>query len=537
MLASDKIVILSGPICSGKSALANALAKKFELLHFKSTDLVRENKRSGPIDREALQRHGRKLDKTRGSNWLCDEISKKLKGKRRGFILDSARTREQINAFRDTYQRKVIHVHLFASNDACKERWEAKPYKNEGRGVTCYEDTQRDAIERNINSLKESADITIDTERCDKSDVLERVSSLLGLYGRSYERLVDVLIGGQYGSEGKGNIAAYLAPEYDYLVRVGGPNAGHKVKTAAQKSYTFHQLPSGTAHSNAKLVIGPGAVINPEILLKEIKTNEIGIDRLFIDPNAMLISDEDRESEKKLVDDIASTGSGTGYAAARRIMYRGQPSRVKLVNEHPQLKKFAKPALDVFDDAFRHGKKIFLEGTQGTGLSLYHGHYPHVTSRDTTVSGCLAEAGISSSRVRRVIMVCRTYPIRVADSDAGRTSGPMSKEVTREELARRSGLPLEELEELTSTTLRPRRIGEFDWTLLRKSTSLNAPTDIALTFADYLTIKNQKARRFELLHPDTIHFIEEIERFTSAPVSLISTRFHHERSIIDRRSW
>jgi adenylosuccinate synthase len=87
-----------------------------------------------------------------------------------------------------------------------------------------------------------------------------------------------------------------------------------------------------------------------------------------------------------------------------------------------------------------------------------------------------------------------------------------------------------------SRTHRRRRVGEFDWALLRRSASLNGPTDIALTFVDYISAMNRAARRFEQLTPETIRFIEEIERVAEAPVSLISTRFHF-RSIIDRRSW
>ena len=159
------------------------------------------------------------------------------------------------------------------------------------------------------------------------------------------------------------------------------------------------------------------------------------------------------------------------------------------------------------------------------------------TSRDTTVAGCLSEAGISPSRVRRVIMVVRSYPIRVQDP-AGSTSGRMSQELSWSEISRRSNVPLSELRrtEKTSTTDRKRRVAEFDWELLRRAASLNGPTDVALTFSDYLSVKNRDARRFEQLSEETIRFIEEIERVAGAPVSLISTRFH-SRSIIDRRSW
>ena len=160
-----------------------------------------------------------------------------------------------------------------------------------------------------------------------------------------------------------------------------------------------------------------------------------------------------------------------------------------------------------------------------------------MTSRDTSVGGCLSEAGISPSRVRKVVVVCRTFPIRVQSPDGG-TSGRLSQEISWENIAKRSGIKLAQLvkSERTSTTNRARRVGEFDWALLRKASALNGPTDIALTFTDYLDRRNEDARRYEQLQPDTIKFIEEVERVAAAPVSLISTRFDF-RSIIDRRSW
>jgi adenylosuccinate synthase len=114
----------------------------------------------------------------------------------------------------------------------------------------------------------------------------------------------------------------------------------------------------------------------------------------------------------------------------------------------------------------------------------------------------------------------------------------MGTEISWAEVARRSGIPVQKLRraERTSTTKRRRRVAEFDWTLLRKAASLNGPTDIALTFADYLAQSNQQARRFEQLDQMTIRFIEEVEKVAAAPVSLVSVRFAH-RSIIDRRTW
>jgi adenylosuccinate synthase len=273
-------------------------------------------------------------------------------------------------------------------------------------------------------------------------------------------------------------------------------------------------------------------------LLKEIAECDVSADRLSIDPQATIITEQDRQDELALVNAIGSTGQGVGFATARRIRGRGV-EQVQLARDVTELKPFVRETWRVLADAFRDKRRILLEGTQGTGLSLYHGFYPHVTSRDTTVAGCLAEAGISPSWVRKVVMVCRTLPIRVQNPESnGATSGYMSQEITLTEVSRRSGINLAELQktETTSTTGRKRRISEFDWVLLRKAAFLNAPTDIALTFVDYLDKENRKARRFEQLTQETIRFIQEVEQVACAPVSLISTRFH-SRSIIDRRAW
>ena len=244
-------------------------------------------------------------------------------------------------------------------------------------------------------------------------------------------------------------------------------------------------------------------------------------------------------SLKEHLTKISSTAQGVGAASARKINHRGKikrgKSQVVLAKNVAELKPFVHESAPILEQAYQKHEKVLLEGTQGTSLSLHHGTYPYVTSRDTTVSGCLADAGISPKQVRRIVMVCRTYPIRV-----GGPSGPMSqgREIFAEDIARRSNLSLEEIvaTEITTTTGRPRRFAEFDWSQLRRSTMLNGPTDIALTFVDYLDIRNQKARRFEQLRRSTINFIEEVERVSGVPVSLISTRFDY-RNIIDRRAW
>jgi len=526
------VVLISGPVASGKSRLAAALVNRFGMHLIKTRRLLEQAIPRAIGDRARLQRAGDRLDRQSEGRWVVDALSKAMLAMQtqRNVVVDCVRTTQQIESIRSGFGRSVAHVHVTAPLEVLARRYEQR--RNAMRELESYERLRRNRTERSVDELARVADIVIDTNRTPEADVVTRVAAHLGLYGRSYERLVDVLVGGQYGSEGKGHISSYLAPEYDYLLRVGGPNAGHTVYEEP-KPYTFHHLPSGSRNSEAKLILGPGAVLKLDKLLEEINECQVATDRLFIDPQAVLITQQDVDLEmERLRGSIGSTAQGVGAATARRVM-RGAAGEVTRAADVRELAPFLRPTLDVLEEAFAAGSRVFLEGTQGSGLSLYHGPYPKVTSRDTTVSGCLAEAGIAPSRVRRTIMVCRTYPIRVAGN-----SGPMSMETTWEEVSNRSGIPLEELQasELTSTTRRSRRVGEFDWALLRRAASLNGPSDLALTFADYISVQNRKARRFEQLTEPTIRMIEEIESVAAAPVSLIATRFH-SRSIIDRRAW
>jgi adenylosuccinate synthase len=270
-------------------------------------------------------------------------------------------------------------------------------------------------------------------------------------------------------------------------------------------------------------------------ILDEIRTFDIEAGRLIIDENAIIISQSDIDEEQKIKDTISSTGQGVGFATANNIIARLKgDDRHKAKKFIKELRPFLGSTTEELERMYRDGKKILLEGTQGTGLSLHHGLYPHITSRDTSVSGCLSEAGISPKRVRKIIMVTRTYPIRV-----GGASGPfLSNEIDMKIVAERSGKNADELikKEITTTTKKKRRIAEFSWSLFRKACELNSPTDIALTFTDYISVKNENARRYERLTTETRHFIEEIERCAGVKVSLIGTTFDY-RAVIDRRNW
>jgi adenylosuccinate synthase len=535
----DRVVVLSGPISSGKSTLAKGLERRFDMVIFKTNSVLKQRVKPHLVnDRKALQDAGEHLDRSTRGTWVRDSLNELLKNQPAisSVVVDSVRIIQQVDALRKAFgSSKVVHIHLTALDKDLKKRYEHRPKL--GRPLT-FTEARKNATEQQVDTLRNSADVVINTKRCTEKDVFTRACCHLNLRCGKGLGYVDVLIGGQYGSEGKGQIAAYLASEYDFLIRVGGPNAGHKVYEEPD-SFTHHQLPSGTRKCQARLLIGPGATLYVPKLLKEIADCKVESDRLYIDEQAMIISDVDISDEQKSgVSDIGSTIQGVGAAMARRITGRSHKTHLQMAKDIAELRPYVRGRiLELLDDAYSQGNSMLLEGTQGTGLSLYHGFYPYVTSRDTTVAGCLAEAGVPWNRVRRVIMVCRTHPIRVQNPRDG-WSGPMSQEISLLEISKRSGISLHELQktETTSTTGRKRRICEFDWQLLRIATLINGPTDIALTFADYLSKKNRTAKRFDQLYEDTINFIQEVELVTGAPVSLISTGFN-DRSVIDRRRW
>ncbi|WP_207516095.1 adenylosuccinate synthetase [Longitalea luteola] len=537
------IVLLSGEICSGKSKLCDNLEHHFGFKILKSKEALQqisiERNRTLKSGRIPLQKIGEQLDKDSGGAWLRNFFQSDILHLDR-LVIDAVRIFEQIDAFRQAYGHRVIHIHLQASPEELKNRFLNRNEINDTKKnlLELYEKVKKDKTEKQVNSLEKKADLVVNTERNKPEDVLTRVAGFLKILPPIDNKLVDVLVGGQFGSEGKGQIAAYLAPNYDCLVRVGGPNAGHKVY-AEPEPHVFHILPSGSVkNTKTKLIIGPGAVISKEVLLDEIKKFNIHeADRLLIDANATVITDSDKEYEKKH-SKIGSTAQGVGKATAENILKRLRNLDKHKAKNCKELKQYIGSSHTELEKLFNSDKKILLEGTQGTHLSLHHGLYPYVTSRDTTAGGCLAEAGIAINRVRKIILVTRTYPIRVQSPSNGTSGHFYSDELTLEEIYKRSGVPLDELKktEMTSTTKKQRRIAEFSWSLFRKSCELNSPTDIALTFSDYISHKNQEARRYDQLSPATTSFIDELERCAGVSVSLIATRFSY-RSIIDRRNW
>ncbi len=340
---------------------------------------------------------------------------------------------------------------------------------------------------------------------------------------------VTVVVGGQYGSEGKGKTVAYLALKDNVaaVVRCGGPNAGHSFEWKGTK-YALRQIPCGLINPKTTLFLAPGSVLHPRILLDEIEMYKVDKSRVRVDPLSAVITDEDIGLEKrlKLWERIGSTLSGTGGATSRKVL---RDEGLRLARDVPELQGFLSDVAAELNDLLSHGNRIVLEGTQGFGLSLHHGrHYPYATSRDTSASGFLSEAGISPLYIDQIVMVIRTFPIRV-----GGDSGPLPNEISWGDVSTGSGYPFPVVEH-GAVTGRMRRVARFDPSIVRRAAMVNVPTQIALTGADYLDYANFSARAFADLTDSTKDFIKSIEGSLNVRVTLIGTGPHLE-NIIDRR--
>jgi adenylosuccinate synthase len=323
---------------------------------------------------------------------------------------------------------------------------------------------------------------------------------------------VTAVIGGQYGSEGKGKVAHFLARELAAaaVIRVGGPNSGHTSFDGEGKRHVLRQLPTAALEGVASL-IGPGSYVDPTLLLDEVHRVDLDRRSLCIDYRAMVVTEADREEERRggLGERIGSTCSGTGAAVRRRV---GRGSQADLALAAEGLRPFVGDTVDVARRLLDEGRRVVVEGTQGVGLSLLQSpHFPFVTARDTGAAGALAEAGLSPLDVDDVTMVLRTFPIRVAGN-----SGPFNaEEVDWETIGREANLESPP-HELTSVTHRTRRVARFDAAIVSLAIKANRPTRIVLNHLDHV----DGACRGRTMTPKARRFIEEVESSIGVPIDL-----------------
>lgn len=339
---------------------------------------------------------------------------------------------------------------------------------------------------------------------------------------------LDIIVGAQWGDEGKGHITDMLAAEADVVARYnGGDNAGHTV-TVGDDIFKLHLIPSGIIHERATCLIGNGVAVNPAILLREIDAlAEQGVDvspgRLKISRNAHLITpahialDKARETQRG-DEAIGTTLRGIGPAYTDKTSRTGLRAELfadpegladaihKHVESHNQaltrvygaealaatvvaaeyatyaqrLEPYLADGTLLLDEALRNGRVVLAEGAQGTFLDLDHGTYPFVTSSSPTAGGALVGLGVGPKWVRRVVGIAKAFTSRVG-------GGPFPAEVEGAMALRLRGTGDKPWDEYGTTTGRPRRVGWLDLVMLRHAVRVNGLTELVLTKLDILS--------------------------------------------------
>ena len=335
----------------------------------------------------------------------------------------------------------------------------------------------------------------------------------------SQENRTVVVVGAQWGDEGKGKLVDVLAERADWVVRYqGGANAGHTVDLG-EHSFVLHQIPSGILHEGVRCAIGNGVVLDPETLFTEIdELVRDGIDvegRLYVSDRAHLVLPYHKllDAESSHTQSLGTTGRGIGPAYEDKIARRGirvldlrHPDRLReLVNAGVErangllasfgsakradalqtcelLRRLSDRLLPLAEDvglmvhrAVKTGAAILLEGAQGSLLDVDHGTYPFVTSSNTTSGGAAIGAGIAPTTIDAVLGVVKAYTTRVG-------TGPLPTEMDTAMSERVRALG----NEYGATTGRPRRCGWFDAVVVRYATRINGLTDVAVTKLDVL---------------------------------------------------
>jgi adenylosuccinate synthase len=318
-----------------------------------------------------------------------------------------------------------------------------------------------------------------------------------------------VTVGGFYGDEGKGKIIAYLAKKDSPAIAVRGgvgPNAGHTF-TFEGKEYKVRMLPSAGLSPATRLLIGAGVLVDPQILLKEIAMFQAD-DRTYVDVQCGIIEQShiDRDKgEDHLKSKVGTTGTGTGPANADRAL-----RTLKLARDIPELSLYIEDVSNSVNYALESNENVLVEGTQGTYLSLFHGGYPYVTSKDVTASGICSDIGIGPKKVDEVLVVFKAYVTRVG-------GGPLQNEISEDEAKRRGWL------EFGSVTGRQRRSSPFDMDLAKKAIRINSATQLAVTKLDVLYPQSAGVKEYAKLPGEARKFIENIEGETGLKVTLIGT--------------
>lgn len=361
---------------------------------------------------------------------------------------------------------------------------------------------------KRCNEKQESVMVHIISRLCGGSQPAHSLSDSLAI---TAAMSVDLVVGGAFGDEGKGRIVAAVAVRRNAKVvarGAGGSNSGHTIVFDG-KTYGIRQVPSAVLDvPAAKLVIGAGVVVDPEVFAKEVDLLKLDPTRVVVDRNCGVITPECRERERAnahLMKTVGSTGSGTGAATSDRVMRCGIIAR-----DCDALQPYVGKVSTIIHDCVNRGETVVVEGTQATFLSLYHGEYPYVTSKDVTAAQLCADCGIGPKAVRDVFIVFKAYWTRVG-------AGELEGEITREEAEKRGW------QEFGVVTGRPRRACPFNVVLAREAIALNSANYMCITKLDVLFPECKGVTDPLKLSPAALEWIRTKERECGIPAYCVGT--------------
>jgi adenylosuccinate synthase len=319
-----------------------------------------------------------------------------------------------------------------------------------------------------------------------------------------------IIVGGHFGDEGKGKMVSYLCDkEQPSVVARGGvgPNAGHSV-VVGDKRYGIRMVPSGFVARKARILIGAGVLVNPDVVKKELDLlKEYDLKQRFgVDMRCGIIGPEHIERDTKsahLKEKIKTTGTGCGPANEDRVK-----RILKQAKDIPELSDYLTDVSEEVNNALDAGKNVILEGTQGFGLSLLFGTYPFVTSKDTSASAVAMDVGIGPTRVDDVVVVFKAHMSRVG-------GGPFKTQISQEE-AEKLGIV-----EFGTVTGRRRSIGTFDFELGKQACRINGATQVAVNCLDMLFPESRGAKTWNDLPIEARKHVKKIEEKVGTPVTLL----------------
>ena len=395
------------------------------------------------------------------------------------------------------------------------------------------------------------------------------------------------VIGMEWGDEGKGKIIDFLAERADAVARFnGGNNAGHTIE-ADNKKIVVHLIPSGVMRKNILNIVGNGLVIDPKVLLQEIKNLEkngirVSPENLVISEKAHVILPHHIEEDKQAGSAIGTTGRGIGPAYTDKVAriglrvnefaddaFKKRFGNEKFYQEYKNYAEAIKPYINdtsaIINDAIDKNKKIIFEGAQGTLLDIDHGTYPFVTSSSATAGGVCTGLGISPKKIQSIMGVCKAYKTRVGN-------GPFPTEITGS-----TGSKIQKVgKEFGATTGRQRRVGWFDALIGKYAVMVNGIDSIALTKLDVFTTISKlkicvaykykgnvikdfttnlkvlqncqpvyeefdgwwddvtKVRAYDKLPNNAKKYLRRIEELLKVPISIISVGPKREQTIVAR---